>query len=338
MFVFCSVFWGFLVGCGDNTVSTPASVPQAEAKAPEKSPIASVGELRTVRVATPSEPATVEIYLVGDELGIFQKHGIKLDFVGAIPTTQHVAAVVSGQIDADPGRHVNRVIAGIAAGAKVKVVVGKTETTEKSPHMVGIVPKNSSIKGARDLIGKKIGIPTIGGCNEYTPYAWLEKNGIKDPKTKVEFIVLPERNLEQALRQGELDLAMVHNAPDIIAERGEFDIVFSDFEVFGVDGGATPIYFRNEFIKDNPETVRAFVAAVAESLNWSNDNPYESRLITARRCGVSVDRVAKLYFAKDGIIKPETVNIWIDLLTSFGEIKPGLTADQVYTNEFNPYY
>ncbi|MDR2140387.1 MAG: ABC transporter substrate-binding protein [Deltaproteobacteria bacterium] len=286
----------------------------------------------------PSEPTSPDILVVGDDLGIFQKHGLKMDFVGVVPTPQYVAAVVSGRIDVSPGSHINRTIAGISAGAKILAVAGKTETSQRVPHMIGIVPKDSPIKEPADLVGKKIGIPTIGGCNEYTPYAWLDKFGVKDPKTKVEVIVLPEKNLEQVLRQGEIDLAMIHKVPEDIVKQGEFKIVFSDYDIWGSEGGATPFYFSTDYIEKHPDTVKAFVAAVAETMNWANEHPYEARAITARRTNTQVERVYERYFTPNGIIRPETAKVWIDLLTAFGEIKPGITVDQVYTNKFNPYY
>jgi ABC-type nitrate/sulfonate/bicarbonate transport system substrate-binding protein len=285
----------------------------------------------------PSEPSSPDILLVGDDLGIFQKHGLKMEFVGAIPSPQNVAAVVSGRIDVSPGSHINRTIAGISAGAKILAVAGKTESSQRVPHMIGIVTKTSPIKGPNDLVGKKIGIPTIGGCNEYTPYAWLDKFGIKDPKSKVEVLVLPEKTLEQVLRQGEIDLAMVHKVPEDIIRQGEFNIVFSDYDVWGSDGGATPFYFSTEYIKNDPNTVRSFVEAIAEILNWANANPDGARSITAKRTNTNFDYVSERYYSPNAIIRPETAQVWIDLLTAFGEIKPGITLEQIYTNEFNPY-
>ncbi|MDR1609058.1 MAG: ABC transporter substrate-binding protein [Deltaproteobacteria bacterium] len=316
---------------GNNFAQTPAPPASDSAKLPE-------GEFRVLKVPMPSEPSSPDLVVVGDDLGIFQKRGLKMDFIGTVPTPQYVAAVVSGRIDVSPGSHINRTIAGISAGAKILAVAGKTESTERVPHMIGIVPKSSPIKEAKDLIGKKIGIPTIGGCNEYTPYAWLGKNGVTDPKTKVEVIVLPEKNLEQVLRQGEIDLAMIHKVPSEIVRQGEFKIIFSDYDVWGSDGGQTPFYFSTEFIKKEPETVRAFVASIAEIVNWANANPDETRAITAKRTNTSFDYVNERYYSPNAIIRPETAQVWIDLLTSYGEIKPGITLEQIYTNEFNPYY
>ncbi|MDR2140388.1 MAG: ABC transporter substrate-binding protein [Deltaproteobacteria bacterium] len=337
--VFMLFFLFLLVGCGDNSAQKSTSSPQVQAVTGNEAQTPSAPELKVLRVPSPAnEPTSPSSLIVGEELGFFKKNGIKLDFVGVIPSPQYVAALVSDRIDVSPGAHINRTIAGISAGAKILAVVGNTETTKRIPHMIGVVPKNSPIKGPKDLVGKKIGIPTIGGCNEYTPYAWLAKAGIEDPKSKIEVLVLPEKNLEQVLRQGEIDLAMLHKTPEEIVRKGEFEIVFSDYDIWGTDGGATPPYFRIDFIKQHPDTVRSFVTAVAETLNWSNANPYEARAITAKRTNTDISFINERYYTPNGIIRPETASVWIELLTAFEEIKPGVTLDQIFTNEFNPFY
>jgi ABC-type nitrate/sulfonate/bicarbonate transport system substrate-binding protein len=340
-----------LAGCDNNQAKSPEPAPKATAPTPaitgnqagaaNQSPapaLAPASKLTKFKVPMPAEPTSPDIFVVGDDLKIYQKYGIEMDFIGVVPTPQYVAAVVSGRIDVSPGSHINRTIAGISAGAKIKAVAGKTETTQRVPHMIGIALKDSPIEKPADLIGKKVGIPTIGGCNEYTPYAWLNKFGESDPKNKIEVVVLPEKNLEQVLRQGEIDLAMTHKLPEEVTRKGEFRVVFSDFDVWGADGGATPFYFATQYIAEHPDIVRAFVAATAETLNWANANPNGAREITARRTNTDYNYVNERYFAPNGIIRPETAKVWIELLELFGEIKPGITIDQVYTNEFNPYY
>ncbi|MDR1609060.1 MAG: ABC transporter substrate-binding protein [Deltaproteobacteria bacterium] len=354
---------GWAFGCGDNKTETsaqnaPAPPKVAAAAKPDQAqpaaqatpaaqvpPLAQAAnssvpepEIVVLKVPWPNEPTSPSNILLAKELGFLKKNYLDFEYVGVVPSPQYVAALVGGKIDVSPGAHINRTIAGISAGARVKAVVANTETTQRIPHMVALVTKTSQVRKPADLVGKKIGIPTIGGCNEYTPYAWLKKNGIDDPKTKVEMIVLPEKNLEQVLRQGEIDVAMMHKVPEDVIKKGEFDIIFSDYEVWGNDGGATPPYFTVQFINERPEVVRRFVTAMADTINWSNANMREAINVTARLTNQDPKNLSERYYSPNGLIKPIHAQVWIDLLTEFGEIKPGLTVDQVFTNEFNPYY
>lgn len=298
------------------------------------------GERSTFTLKVPSvvNPTGPSPYLVGEELGFFTEEGIALEYVGVIPSTQLVASVVGGKIDIG-GAHVNRTIAAISAGAKVKAVVGNSETTKDIPHMVYVTLENSPINTPQDLLGKKIGIRQIGGCNEYIPYVYLNRFGVEKPNGKVEMVIIPDSNLEQALRQGDVDVIGVHTTKDTILSHGGLRFLFSDWEAFdGNTGGATPSYFSEKFIKAHPDVVKRFVKAYVKTLNWINDNEDKAIEITARKANTKAALVRPTFYAPNGLIKEESVASWIELLAKFGEIKPGIKPEQIYTNEFNSYY
>ena len=114
-------------------------------------------------------------------------------------------------------------------------------------------------------------------------------------------------------------------------------MLFDDYVVWADIGGATPFYFREDFIEKNPDVVRRFVAAIAKANNWLNEHHDEAKKLHAKRKGVDPDEVSLMYEAPDGVIKPESVQMWMDLLLKYGEIKKAIPLDQVYTNEFNRY-
>ena len=294
-----------------------------------------------LKVPSIVNPTRAIPFVVGEKLGYFAEEGISFEAVGVIPSAQTVAALVSGKIDvgAINGGHVNTMIAAVASDAKLKAVVGNTESTQEIPNMVFVTLEDSPIHSPQDLLGKKIGIGSIGGCNEYIPYIYLKRFGIDNAKGKLELVSIPEPNLEQALRQGNVDVIGLHNTKDFILSRGGLRYLFSDWEAFNGDtGGATPTFFTDKFIKEHPNVVKRFVRAYVKSLNWVNEHPEEAVDITVAKANSKRELARPVHFAPNGIIKEESVTSWIDILTNFGDIKPGLKPEQVYTNEFNPYY
>jgi len=288
-----------------------------------------------IRVPTPADITSTVLYWVGEELGFFEEQGIKLNYVGVVPPGQLVASVVAGKIDVG-GAHVNRTIAGISAGAKIKAVVAQSETSEEIPHHTYITRKNSPIKGPLDVLGKKLAISAYGGCNEYIPYGYIRTGGVQDPRGQINIIIMPETLMEQALRQGDVDIAGFNRLPADLKKSSEFDYLFSDFEPWGTIAGGTPLYFSEKFIGEKPDVVKRFVAAMAKTINWQNENKQKATEITAKRANIDPKKVQIRYFAPDGLITDDSVTVWIDLLTEFGEIKSGIKPAQIYTNEFNP--
>ncbi|MDR1609059.1 MAG: ABC transporter substrate-binding protein [Deltaproteobacteria bacterium] len=337
------IIFGLFLGCGDNkNLTTSQSAPAVtEVKSQTSQPSGTSSpepKITVLRAPFPNEPTSPSNLLLVKELGFLKKHNLDFEFVGAIPSAQYVAALIGEKIDFGPGSHINRTIAGISAGAKIKAVVANTETTKQIPHMVALVTKTSQVRKPADLLGKRIGTPNIGGCSEYTPYAWLSKHGVENSRSKVEMKFLPEKNLEQILRQGEIDVAMMHKVPEDVIKKGEFDIIFSDYEVWENDGGATPPYFTLQYIKERPDVVRNFVEAWVEVVNWSNANMQEAINITARLTNQDPTKLKRSNYSHNGLLKPIHAQVWIDLLIEYGEISPGITVEQVFTNEFNPFY
>ena len=290
-----------------------------------------------IRIPDIYTPASLYIPYVAAAKGFFEAEGIKPVFTGIIGPGQHVAAVIGGSNDVGT-MHVNRTINGIVAGGKIKAVVAAEETSEEFPHMEYVTLENSSLKEPEDLIGKKIGVVALGGCNEYTPYEYLKKyTDITDPKGKVEFVIVPAGKEEQALRAGEVDVVGFHGHPADVFDRGGVRVFFDDYDVWGTVGGACPWYFHKDFIEKDPKAVRAFVTAIAKTVNWVNENREEAKQIHADWVDMDVEKVTIMNYAKDGIIKDDSIQLWIDTLVQYGEVKSAVPLEDIYTNEFNEF-
>lgn len=139
------------------------------------------------------------------------------------------------------------IIAAIARGPETCKAVSRTE-----------------IKGARDLIGKKVGVPA-GTGGEYFFFQYLKKNGIGLQDLKVQDVPAPELNV--MLYKGEIDAAffwepfarkvmMMEKAPN------KFRILATGKEYYN------PFYLltvRRKFAEENPEAVRNLLRALMES-------------------------------------------------------------------------
>ena len=291
-------------------------------------------KLDVVKLPDAFVPTSVYSYYIADELGFFKDEGIKPEFVGVVPTPQLVAAVMAGKVDVG-GAHANRTIAGISAGAKIQAVVSQSESTKDKPHMVFVTLAASPLRKPQDLLGKRLAIMAFGGCNEYTPYEYLRKNGVADPKGKLQIITTPPGKELDALRRGAVDFAGVHMDPKDILRQGGLRILFTDFDIWGKVGGATPLYFSTKFIKEKPDVVRRFVKAIARTNNWINANPEKAEQVHAKRMKVDPTIVTANYFVPNGLIKEDSIQLWLDILNHYHEIKPELKTASIYTNSFN---
>jgi ABC-type nitrate/sulfonate/bicarbonate transport system substrate-binding protein len=200
-----------------------------------------------------------------------------------------------------------------------------------------LVLENSSLRKPGDIINAtsrvKIGVLALGTCVDTENNALLRKYNI--PRDKVEYVVLPDPQQEQALRQGLIDIAILHPPFFTAAEsHGGVRILTTSKEAFGSAGGMTFLMFSKDFIKNDPETVKRFIRGYKNAEKWSNANRKEAADITSRAIGL--DNSTVHYYSDNGEVNVSQVQFWIDSLVKDGVIKPGeYRPCDLYIDEFN---
>jgi ABC-type nitrate/sulfonate/bicarbonate transport system substrate-binding protein len=273
---------------------------------------------------------------------------LKLKWIGnTISGPQDIQAATTG--DTDFGGAFNGAIVKLAANrAPIKAVIGYYGV-DKEAYTGFYVQNGSPIRTARDLIGKKVGVNTLGAHYEAVVKTYLTRAGLTQDEIKqVELVVLPPVNTEQALRQGQIDVAALGGTlRDKALSRGGIRPLFTDFQLLGPFTAGSYV-FRDDFIKKNPDTVRTFVAGVGKAIEWARTTPRATvvdrfRQILAKRARNEDDTQLQYWKSygvngKGGVIEEREFGTWIDWLTNDGELKgKDIKATDVYTNQFNPY-
>ncbi|GAA3789838.1 ABC transporter substrate-binding protein [Sphaerisporangium flaviroseum] len=273
---------------------------------------------------------------------------VKLKWVGNTTSgPQDIQSAATGQTDFG-GAFNGAIIKLKAAGAPIKAVVGYYGSDEKSFNGY-YVTEGSPIRTARDLIGKKVGVNTLGAHHEAVIKEYLKREGLTPEEIKqVELVVIPPVNTEQALRQGQLDVGTLGGIlKDKALERGGLRPLFTDVGLFG-PFTAGSIVLREDFIAKNPATTKTFVQAFAKAVAWTQTHSAKEvvarfQQIIAER-GRSEDATAVAFWksagiaGRGGVIAAKEFTTWTDWLEREGELKPGrLRVQDLYTNEFNPY-
>jgi ABC-type nitrate/sulfonate/bicarbonate transport system substrate-binding protein len=283
---------------------------------------------------------------LAEDLGYFGE--LRLEHVGnTISGPQDIQTVVTR--DADFGAAFNGSIVNlIAAGAPIRSVIGVSSLDERTWSGYYVL-ESSPIRGARDFIGKKVAMNTLGAHTQFMLNEYLYRNGFtKDEVQQVTLVVIPPINAELALRQGQVDVAVLGAIfRDKALERGGIRAVFSDYELYGAITSASYV-LSEDFIAHKPNAARRFVEATSRALEWSRETPEPevvARLqhIIAKRKR-NEDASAIRYWkstrarTKGGVIEPREFQIWSDWLVRDGQLQAGhIDASALYTNQFNPY-
>jgi ABC-type nitrate/sulfonate/bicarbonate transport system substrate-binding protein len=260
-------------------------------------------------------------WFVGVEKNFFKNGGVNFDDVGQISGPQRNAAFIAKQIDvedADPQGLINMLKAGVKVKAVAQSGDEPTDGDINKEHMHWDVLEDSPIKTPEDIANQpgkvKISVISLGICADTQNNALLRKYNI--PKDKIEYVVIPDAQAEQALRQKLVDIAVLHPPFYFAAEKhGRVRTLASSKEAFGAAGGTTLLLFREDTEK------------------WVNENREESGKLTAADIGLT--EAAVHYYSSTGRINTTQLQYWIDALITDGQIKKGeYKPEDLYTDEF----
>jgi len=275
------------------------------------------------------------IYLAED-LGYFNDAKVKPHYVGKIAAGQFIPALISGDLDV-ANRHTPLIVAAVASGADIKIFAAGSKSTQANPHMKYFVKSNSKIASIKDFAKKTIGINSFGACSEYVTKKHLLDNGL-DPNT-IKFITAPDDQQEVPLLQGRTDIAIIHPVASgrVSANKKDFKLLFSDWDIDGGISGMCPYSVRGEFAKQNPEAVKELTAILIKAAKWNNEHPEEARALMAKRFGFKLEETEMFEFYEDQRAPKENLQYWIDRLVAVGKLKEGqVTINDIYTEEYNP--
>ncbi|MFC0472668.1 ABC transporter substrate-binding protein [Halalkalibacter kiskunsagensis] len=326
-----------LFGCGSNT--------DIQGKTGEDSQT-SDEQLETDTLRYLGTVGQVTFPELAEDLGYLEP--LTLEWTGNTTSgPENIQATVTGDIDFG-GAFNGAIVKLVEAGAPITSVISYYGSDDETWNGYFVVD-DSPIKEAKDLIGKQIGVNTLGAHHEFAIVEYLRREGLsKEEISDVSLVVIPPTNGEQSLRSGQLDATTLGGViKEKALERGEIHPLFKDTDLFGSFSAGT-LVFRDDFIENNPTTVATFVEGTAKAIEWARNTPGEEvrermeNIIENR--GRNEDTELVQYWksvgieGEGGIIFDEEIQIWIDWLVEDGFLDEGkITATDVYTNQFNPY-
>lgn len=276
-------------------------------------------------------------FYVAMDKGYFTQAGLKLTFdysfetdgVKLVGANELPFAVVSGE----------QVLLARAQGLPVVYVMA---WFQKFPVAV-IAKADSDITTPADLQGKKIGTPTLDGANFVGLQALLANAGIKTEDVNIQAIGF---NQVPALSTGQVDAAVVYanNEPIRLTAQGE---KFNTFNVGDyVSLAANGILSNETMIKQEPERVRGFVAALAHGITDTLANPDEAYTISKKYVlSIEDDEVEKKVLAASiemwktnriGYSDPAAWETMQKTLLDAKLLTQPQDLSQAYTNDFVP--
>ncbi len=200
---------------------------------------------------------------VAVEQGFFTKRGIEVE-PRLIPLNATIVpGIHSGSLHMG-GPTTPSYLLAVDGGLDHVVVAGGGTTSKKFTDAGLVARAGSGIRTAADCVGKKIGVPGIGGLLHITFRYWLQQN--KVDFTKVTYIETPFPQHADLIRAGSVDAVVtVGTFLTRIVESGS-GYVASFYPTFLPEGNPSLVHAaKREWANANPTVVKGFRDAVVEA-------------------------------------------------------------------------
>jgi NitT/TauT family transport system substrate-binding protein len=239
-----------------------------------------------VRVGAPVADVYGGPYFIKDA-GAFAKIGLDADIVTIPGGAAVAAALAGGSLELGICDLVTVANASLK-GVPVEMVAGCGLYRSTEPWQIVGVAKDGPIRAPRDLEGRTIALPQLGGIGLAATRAWLRTVGI-DP-AKVNFVEFQQSAMTAAVGRGAID-ACVIGEPFLVPNRNDLRDIGHPLDAIAKEYLVTGWCTTRAWIEQDRERARRVVAAIVETMRWANGHRPETLAILARESKADVDRL-----------------------------------------------
>lgn len=212
-----------------------------------------------------------------DEFARALPHGTGIDPKLFNAGPEEMEALLAGEVDmgyTGPAPAVNSYLK--SHGGALRILAG---ACSGGSSLVAL--PESGVRSLRDLDGKRVAIPQLGGTQDVSLRHFLGVNGLHPREEGGSVQVMPIKNPDilSLFQRKQLDAAWVPEpwATRLVAETGARRVV-DERELWPKGEYATTVIVaRTRFLEEHPDLVDAVLAAHLRTVGWLHDHPEEGQ-------------------------------------------------------------
>ena len=228
----------------------------------------------------------LSVYLALDQ-GLFMKEGLSVEPLVFSGGSELVRGVVGGSIDIGSCSLASMSL-GINAGQKIKIFYAGINP---SPFYWHAVPK---IKTIADSRGARFGVTRYGSNTDFLTRYALRVNGL-DPEKDVKIVQGGASAVRlAAMDKGQLDVNIFASPDNFLAADKGYSLILSQKE-FMKESCMQDFWATEKFIKENPNTIKAFLRAQVQGVRLAKKDRALSIKCLIERAGLQEKYAGRAY-------------------------------------------
>jgi NitT/TauT family transport system substrate-binding protein len=254
---------------------------------------------------------------VAKEKGFFAKHNLDVT-LSVAQNLSILPGTVGKQFEFAPSTAPD-LLKAVSSGLDVVAVAASVFETEDNPSTQLMVSKESGITSAKDLSGKLIATPTIGGVIHVSVLYWLKKNGV-DPNS-IRAVEVPFPNMADQLKAKRVD-AVEAVEPFVGALKAAGNVALTAPLLSAGKEVLFPFWISSgDWARNNRATVSAWKASLDDAIAFIKENPDEARKIVAQYTKLPEPVVKATPFPTyRTAITVKDIDVWANVLRDVGQL------------------
>ena len=214
---------------------------------------------RKVVIGHAAMNARVAPLWVAEDHGFFAKHGVNVNAIFIRQAPVLVAALTAGDVHAAYTGGTT-VLTAVAGGADLKIIA---TLTNRLGYDIVAAP---SIKTAKDLRGKKVGVQTLAGTVWMGAMLGLEYLGLEPQRDKITFLVIGDQTVAtQALEGGQIDMTVLDGVFSRRLKQKGFTIL-AELQHANIPFSSQGLVARRSYLQEQRDTVESILKGLLESI------------------------------------------------------------------------
>lgn len=272
-----------------------------------------VAAAEPVKVAVGYPPAADWLpAMVAKDTGIFDKNGLDVSLSKIVIVSNIPAAIMSGSLNIGATTP-TALIDTSMSGLDLVAVAGATRFTKDAAFFSVVAREGADIKTAKDLEGKKVGVPGIRSVADVLFRKWLIDKGAD--VSKVAIVEAPFPQMKDLLKAGTIDAVPVLEPfrAAIVSDKTGYRVAEYIAEVNEDILG--PVWAGSrKWLDANPSVAPAFRKSLVEALEFIRANPDQAREIEKKYLGYSTQ--LKVPYSLE--VDPAELKIYAEIFKEVG--------------------
>jgi len=244
-------------------------------------------EKKDITIGLPLNTSTLLPIYVADAQGFFKEEGVNVKVVAFKGGTELVRGMVAGSVDIGVGAF-SEALLGVESGQGVKIFYGGFNMAVFDWYSV------PAIKTLEEAKGKRFGISTFGSSTDFLTRYALATKGI-NAKSDVQ-IVQGGGSVPRlaAMEAGQLEVNIFATPEKFMAADRGMNLLLQQKSITP-DFPFHCFYAREDFIKNDPNAIKAVLRGFAKAVRWSKEHKEESVKLLASKLGLEETYLSRGY-------------------------------------------